>query len=59
MRNRFLRLVVVLVASLLISSIAFAQDYDPRDFTGFWDRAGRSGWRVPRDLRGEEDPLLR
>ncbi len=40
MRSRFLSLVVVLVTTMLFSSIALAQEYDPRDFTGFWDRAG-------------------
>ena len=40
MRSRFLSLVVVLVTTMLFSSVALAQDYDPRDFTGFWDRAG-------------------
>ncbi len=59
MRNRFLSLAVVLVATLLFSSIALAQDYDPRDFTGFWDRAaGPDGGSREIYGRGGSPPAM-
>ena len=59
MLNRFLSLAVVSVATLLFSSIALAQDYDPRDFTGFWDRAaGPNGGSREIYERGGSPPAM-
>ena len=40
MHNRFMSLVVGLLTTLLFSSVALAQSYDPRDLSGIWERRG-------------------
>ncbi len=59
MRNCFMSLVVVFVATLLLSSVALAQEYDPRDFTGFWDRAAgpNGGSREIYERGGSPPPM--
>ncbi len=43
MRNRFLNLMVAPLAIVVLSSITFAQKFDPHDLTGVWQREGDRG----------------
>jgi len=38
MRTRFVSVIPVLVCTLLLSTAAFAQQFDPRDLSGYWLR---------------------
>ena len=58
MCNRLMNLVVVLVSTLLFPSVSLAQEYDPRDFSGIWDRAAgpNGGTREIAGRGGEAAP---